>query len=1745
MPAEQEPTDKYSRRLVALRVRVALGIVAAVFVAALSAYLFRVPLIAAVTAPLVSLLTGYQVHYKSLAVGHGVIAATDVTVARGSEPILTAPRIDASYALRDIFPGGSHRFGFLSIDVEQPHVTLVHHADGSYNLPFAPASSGSPSAPGRAAGAPLFFTARVRGGTLDVIDRTRVDPAARDLHVAGIDLDASVKTDQRTHYVLHASYAAGGRSYPVAAIGTIDLPHEFASHHLTAALLPLRGPFNYISNSPSLRLDDGYARNVDVRYFAVHLRADAPAAYHLAGTAGLDGVQLNVPALVLPVTGLGGAIRLYDGGVTAAALRARIAGVPLRAAGGVFDFAHLTLRLGIVGDGDLDALRHVFAFSATHAMRGPLHLAGLIESDAAQPLIVVDFRGSHARYEAYPIDALGGTAAYYDSGLTLAAVHGVYAALAVRAGGELTFAQHLASQGYVGVDAPARTLPYLTQTLPRAVARIDAAVSGVDLTFDAGGTLIATGGGRAAGLFSIDRRGRGAFGPLAIERADGGSLVAGFILDRPTSRSSVWASAHHFGLGHEASPVLPGVTLPVIPVYDGSIDGELAGEGTPSAFYVAGDMRTSGARLGGFAVDRGRLAFAGRLDALHIGSVTASGPWGSVDQGSGGLLRDGSLALAGRFHGTFTGLQPYTGDLGAVGTIDGPVTVLQAGPRLVVQTTGASLAGSHVHGVPVERVAGTLTVADGRVAALAAQATVGGRTVTALGPGSGFTVSAQGLPAGALREGGLPLDAGTVNVVGRTSLSGLPRFDGATTFSNGRFLKYEPVWGSADLTWTPNRLGVGRAALAVGRNVARLNGQIGLAGNSPHYALAAAIAEGDLADLVHTLHLPVKYLYGSFGGTLAVGGAGAMPSLTGPVELFEGAYNGLGFRDGRSQFYVDPVLMRAYQGTVAVGSTQLGFGVRLSSNDIGVSVHTPHTNLADFNDYFDAGDTLDGSGRVQAEFRSSPGSVSTHGDIQITGLRYRRVRFGDTDAAWSNAGRTVRSTLSIGDRDGRLNLGGHVILGSGVPAVALRGATYDLTALLVGLRLQRWVPEMFDLFSANEPPPILGLVDGNAHITGRYPRLGIDATAAVHDGAFGKIPIQQLSVTARASGGRTQITQATLDLGFFSASATGSFSLAPNDPLDFHISGRSDQLAAMLQRTTGAVFDVGGTLTTDATVTGPARAPTLDAGFDVEGGHVLGMTIPRLAGSIAVTGRAFQLRDAELLLPHGAVYVAGSLPLELDPFRLGPRNAPVAFSVESRAVQLADFAPLLPQGTQLAGTLDGRFGVGGTLRNPNLLGAIDLTNGSFESPLERAKIAGATARLSFSGTSATLDELHAQVGGGTIDGHGSVAFPNPRSTAPVTYAFEATAKGAQYDLPAYGRGTLDGTVTLTSGSVRPTLGGAITLSDASIPFSAIYHPSSSATSAPPPFDVGLGLVFNAGKNVRVQSRPTIDLGADGSLAITGTLAAPQLNGTFTSTGGTLTYFNRVFRVDHGTVTFEPGGGFDPYLDAVATTRVANPDPDPVRNPSGFANIQVRVTGPVSNINIALSSDPAYGRTQILGLLLNATALGAVNFDTAGGTTTTLRGVPSQQLAGLPPGLFGPQSNTGTVNLSQEAFSIVNAQFLSGLLSPIETGLGSAFGLSDVALTVDYGGGVGVNVRKAFGKNIYFIFGQTFSYPQRQTYGVAARPNPTTSLQLTFFTQPANTFESALTHYYGNYQIFDGQPLYGTSGFSFSFQKLFW
>jgi len=483
---------------------------------------------------------------------------------------------------------------------------------------------------------------------------------------------------------------------------------------------------------------------------------------------------------------------------------------------------------------------------------------------------------------------------------------------------------------------------------------------------------------------------------------------------------------------------------------------------------------------------------------------------------------------------------------------------------------------------------------------------------------------------------------------------------------------------------------------------------------------------------------------------------------------------------------------------------------------------------------------------------------------------------------------------------------------------------------------------------------------------------------------------------------------------------------------------------------------------------------------------------------------------------------------------------------------------LLPAGSELAGKLDGRVIVDGRAGAPQLNGSLALSGGVVRTPVELVPLTGLTARLAFEGTGVTLDALHAAAGGGTVDASGAATLPNlVHPSVDAAYRVDARAAGLHLDLPEFGSGTVDGNLSVHHApSGLPVVGGHVALSDATIPFSALLLAAGGSvggglnSAAPAPSrvasDASLALDLTAGRNVRVRSA-NVDIGARGDLEITGTRSAPALTGVFTSTGGTLTYFNTVFRLVDGTVTFQPDLGVIPTLDARASTHVINPDPNTVRNASGTADITLTVTGPVTNLSIGLSSDPTYERQQILGLLLNAPALGAKNlFGDTPGMPTLLGSNATTQLA---PGVAASRNASGELSVAQEAFGVANAQFTRTLLAPFETTVASAVGLSNLNVNVDYTGNVGLTARKILGKNVDAIYGTTFGYPYRQTFGFNLKASDATAGQVTVFqtlgAAGLNSLSPNTYLYTTNPKLQASQPTAGTAGFSLSLQRLFW
>jgi hypothetical protein len=238
------------------------------------------------------------------------------------------------------------------------------------------------------------------------------------------------------------------------------------------------------------------------------------------------------------------------------------------------------------------------------------------------------------------------------------------------------------------------------------------------------------------------------------------------------------------------------------------------------------------------------------------------------------------------------------------------------------------------------------------------------------------------------------------------------------------------------------------------------------------------------------------------------------------------------------------------------------------------------------------------------------------------------------------------------------------------------------------------------------------------------------------------------------------------------------------------------------------------------------------------------------------------------------------------------------------------------------------------------------------------------------------------------------------------------------------------------------------------------------------------------------------------------------------------------------VTFDPAQGVVPNLDLHATAHVTNPDPDTTRNAIGSADITVSVTGPADSYTVTYASQPPYSQVQIVALLAAIPLVGVVNFDQPQ-PVGTLRGAPGESNVLLPPGVTLYQ--TGAYSFQQEAFSLLDTQVTQRFLSPLENAFGGALGLSDLQLTIDYGGRVGYSARKEFDKKrqLAITVGQVLSYPVRTQVGITARPDAVTSASFSYFTQNGQPYyQSSIFGNTATVQVVNGvQPLSNRQGFS--------
>ncbi len=1538
----------------------------------------------------VSAATGYTFHYADQLIGGDHAALIDVHVSRNGYSVLDARRMDVWYSLRDLLPGSTHRFGLTGVSVDGAKLTVVHFRDGSYNIDIPQGKpETAPALPRPVDPVPVRFTLRMENAQMELVEPYAYDASAKDVKIHDFNVNANIDSATLTAYTARGAFFERNQNEPFTIAGKIDAIRGYAMHHAQARTFPLRALANYFSDTAALKIIAGRARNFDARLYSLDVAPNLPGSYHVNLQLDLAGAKMLFQAIAAPIENIRGHLELVDNDVFVRGMTADLAGVPMRMTGGLFDLSSdLTgsaqLRLGVDGTGELSKLRNAFTFTQKEQISGVMSLGVLVQGPLDNPMVVAHGHAVTARYRAMPLNDVDASIIYRDGKVGIVPLLARYAGTDVTVRGTLDVSgKKLVSDIAVHANVTAQHLPYLDELLGDEPLLFDAVATGSDLLFHVNGAFAsARGTERVAGLVTLDPNGTGRVVPFWLH-TERGDLDGGYVIDRPSGSSAFWAMGSNLTLHAPGRKAFPGIDLPAIPTIDGRIDGfTMAGGGAGQDVEIAGTFAGRKMAFAGVPFDAIHAAFGGTMNGAAVNVLHASGPWGRFD--GNGAFSGQAFVARGHYRGTLDGLQPFLGkDIPGHGPVEGTAGIEVVGSRIIVQGQDLQMPGATLRGVPISRASITLAVDGDTLDVYSAHASAAGGDVVAAGrystashppPGrpSALSLVATNLDAAQLHGIGLPIGSGRLTASGNLAAGApLPFYRGGVSIANG-VMQHYPISGNGEVDLAGDGVHLGRTIGALGSTYAYVDGRIdSLSSGTPAYGLNATIPAGNVAGTLHTLSYPNYMTEGSFNARLHVGGRGSDPLINGSIGVPGGNVNGLPFIDATGALAASVAGVSFHHGRVKIGTTNLHFTAIVQQGENAFHVASDRADLSDFNNFFDTGDTLDGNGTLRLGAFVRPDRINTSGNIDIRKFRYRNLPIGDMRAAWSSQRNSVTGNVAIGGDEGALKMKGTIgVAPSADIGTMLSRSNYNLTGSIANLDLSLWVPAL-----GFQAVPVTGRASGEAALNGRYPALAMHGDARIDGGTLGPLTLDTATIALHSNGTRVTIDSSQLVTPGLQASATGSFGLSPTEKLDLEVHAATDNLPRLVYQLARVHVPVSGSFESTLQVAGTLRAPSLSAGFDATDVQAYGISVASAFGEVKLRGTTLVLSDAGASFAQGEATLAGSLPLELSPLRVGPPDQPVSFDVDLLNVDPAFLNVLLGSNTKLGGSINGHMGISGKVGAPEIRGHASLENGSYVSDLERTPIVGATATLTFNRSSAQITRLFARLGNGTVFGNGSVQFPDGfSSTGNLAFDVAGHAKNVQLDIPAYGKGTLDADIALKKLPLQTALlSGSVALSNATLPFSSFLQAAQSAAgTSGPPLPLAFDLQASAGKNVRIRGNgygAGLDIGTAGSVKLGGTLAAPTLAGTITSTGGTLTYFDKAFRVQNGTVTFDPADGVLPNIHAVAVANVNNPDPDRARNPYGTADITITVDGPIAGLKIAFTSQPAgYSQDQIVALL---------------------------------------------------------------------------------------------------------------------------------------------------------------------------------
>lgn len=370
--------------------------------------------------------------------------------------------------------------------------------------------------------------------------------------------------------------------------------------------------------------------------------------------------------------------------------------------------------------------------------------------------------------------------------------------------------------------------------------------------------------------------------------------------------------------------------------------------------------------------------------------------------------------------------------------------------------------------------------------------------------------------------------------------------------------------------------------------------------------------------------------------------------------------------------------------------------------------------------------------------------------------------------------------------------------------------------------------------------------------------------------------------------------------------------------------------------------------TLSAKLQGVGLGPYQDASLSVQAKHD-GQNVSAILG-----GRGTGIRELD---------VTASLPMTLSllPFDFGlDENAPLTGTIAAD-IDLGAISPLFLPATQtLTGRLRTDGAIGGTVAAPAPTATLRLDNVDFEDGQNGIMVVDLKAVSALTKDSLTLKSLTASDGkAGTLEGGGTLSF--------IGGGTSINLRLRDFNAPQanLANGIVSADLLLKGSSEGMALSGRADIAEMNVLIPETFSSripqlnivEDEAGSGPGLFEqLSLDIIIQANNQVFVRGWG-LDAEFEGNVAITGTAAAPQFNGSLSSRRGRYEEFGKRFTLARADLRFQGRVPPSPYLDIEATT------------PAGEVTGSVLLSGPVQSPSISFASTPALPEDEVLSRIL--------------------------------------------------------------------------------------------------------------------------------------------------------------------------------